>query len=932
MWEIFAYQNSDSLFGIFNASAALMGSHGYQNSLAIVAIVGFFAAFFAYVVRPELLTGWKWLAMVVLVSSVLVVPRVTVGIVDKTGGGPEQIVDNVPFGVAVLGSLTSRVGNTLTELFETAFQVLPGSAGLPTELTYQGHGLVFGDRLIRDTRTLVLQDPATRTDLINFVNNCTLYDLTDGTLDPAAFASSDNVWPLMGTPNPARFTPVATAPGVYTTMTCPDAYRSLDGRMPAQITVIERRLAMKLNPTLPPAVALAAIGGQVEQAYLRDGLTTAASSAADIVRQNALINAIDEANQVTGQRLNDPASLLLSLGRSQATAQANASWINAARMAEQALPIFRNTIEAVTYAVYPLMVLLLFIVPLREAVGLVRTYALVLVWIQLWPPLYAVLNYVASVYGAHELAAAAEIGGGAKALSIQTAGSIYSTAISSAAAVGGMVTSIPFIAWGLVRGLSSYGTSLMQSMSVLNSATQRDSAANATGDISLGNTTMDQRMVTPTTSNPFVSRLQTANGDWLTRDALGREAVAKLSSSGYASRIVSARVSEQSVKEASHSADAARSEAVAASVDRSAVLSSVLSSATAWSRSQRSSTSETSSDAQEMGKAASHLDQISQQVANRTGIDRAEVQALAFNLSASIGAGVGLGNAGVGVRGGASSGKTFSSALTVGEQKVLSNLTADDLSAFKRFTDRVTRDSSVLHAFSSDSSQGNELSARLSSATGRVERAERAFAEKRMLAERLSEAHESGEVLSVDLSRSPDRAYLMQRYSELADRYGEDSSAVQILLSNELALRSLRPIASFGDGSAVPASFNDLRRQFETSKGDSDLQPGAIDAAARNNEIKVRGSSAKPSKPTDRSSSVARKVRQGLLSNSSALPNAVQKEIETFDQRHEIVREADGTVHSPKSQLKENIRDLAADVKGLFDGDEESKSKSPHSK
>ena len=46
--------------------------------------------------RPEKLQGWKWLATVVLVFSVLIVPKVTVGIVDKTGGSAVKVVDNVP--------------------------------------------------------------------------------------------------------------------------------------------------------------------------------------------------------------------------------------------------------------------------------------------------------------------------------------------------------------------------------------------------------------------------------------------------------------------------------------------------------------------------------------------------------------------------------------------------------------------------------------------------------------------------------------------------------------------------------------------------------------------------------------------------------------------------------------------------------------------
>jgi conjugal transfer mating pair stabilization protein TraG len=49
-----------------------------------------------------------------------------VGVVDKTGGSAVKVVANVPFGVAFLGSVTSTVGHTLTGLFETAFQVIPG--------------------------------------------------------------------------------------------------------------------------------------------------------------------------------------------------------------------------------------------------------------------------------------------------------------------------------------------------------------------------------------------------------------------------------------------------------------------------------------------------------------------------------------------------------------------------------------------------------------------------------------------------------------------------------------------------------------------------------------------------------------------------------------------------------------------------------------
>jgi uncharacterized membrane protein YiaA len=165
MWEIYAYQNADSLFGIFNAAAAIHGSGDYMAAVAAVAFCGFISALVAYAFAPEKLQGWKWLATVLLVFSVLIVPRVTVGVVDKTGGSAVKVVANVPFGVAFLGSVTSTVGHTLTGLFETAFQVIPGVGALPSELSYEKNGLMFGNRLIRETGGVAFQDPNFRTDL-----------------------------------------------------------------------------------------------------------------------------------------------------------------------------------------------------------------------------------------------------------------------------------------------------------------------------------------------------------------------------------------------------------------------------------------------------------------------------------------------------------------------------------------------------------------------------------------------------------------------------------------------------------------------------------------------------------------------------------------------------------------------------------------------
>jgi conjugal transfer mating pair stabilization protein TraG len=639
MWEIYAYQNVDSLFGVFNAAAAIHASGDYASAIAAVAFCGFVAALIAYAFAPEKLQGWKWLASVALVFSVLIVPKVTVGIVDKTGGSPVKVVDNVPFGVAVLGSLTSTIGHTLTGLFETAFQVIPGTGALPTELSYQHNGLMFGNRLIRETGHVVFQDPAFRTDLVNFIHNCTTYDLIDGTLEPAMFSASDDVWALMASPNPARFTTLTGAGGMVDVDTCPNVYQSLDARMPAQLQRIQGRLAFQLNPTLPGAAAAAAVAGQIQQAYLKNGIANASATAADLIRQNAMLNAIEDTSRMVAQKANDPAAMVLAVGRAQAVAQANASWLNYGKVAEQALPVFRNVIEAVTYAMFPLFVLLLLLTSGRETMLAIKGYAAILTWIQLWPPLYAILNYMASIYAAYDLAAAADLGTGMKALALQTSSVIYSRAISGEAIVGYLSIVIPFVAWAALKRMENFGTALVGGLSGLQGMLSGSTSSATAGNTSLGNVAMDQMHLAPNRTSAFMASWQNdLSGNTFSANALtGKTAVSLLRNQGFASRVVSMRVSEQDVQDASRQVDAARGEAVAAHSERSAVLAEAFTKGVARLQSSRSSSGSTSSSFEQFGETLNRLDQISKNVADTTGLTQAQVARIAIGASGHLG-------------------------------------------------------------------------------------------------------------------------------------------------------------------------------------------------------------------------------------------------------------------------------------------------------
>ena len=913
MWEIFAYQNADSLFGVFNASAAIHASGDYAAALAAVAFCGFVAALIAYAFAPEKLQGWKWLGTVVLVFGILIVPKVSIGIVDKTGGSAVKVVDNVPFGVAVLGSLTSTIGHTVTGLFETAFQVIPGAGALPAELSYERNGLMFGNRLIRETGAVVFQDPNFRTDLINFVHNCTMYDLIDGTIDPGTFSSSGDVWALMSTPNPARFSTL-TSGGSVTVDTCPNVYNNLNGRLPAQITRIQGKLAFALNPTLPAVTASGLIAGQIQQAYLKNSIATAAATAADLIRQNAVVNAINDTSNIVGQKINDPAAMVLAVGRAQATAQQNATWINYGKVAEQALPVFRNVVEAVTYALFPLLVLLLLLTSGRETMIAFKGYAAILIWIQLWPPLYAVLNYMASIYAAYDLAAAADLGSGVKALSLQTASTIYSRAISGEAVVGYLAISIPFIAWAAVKRMENFGTALVGGLSGLQAALSGSTGSAATGNVNMGNVAMDQMQLAPNRTSAFMSSWQNdLSGNTFSANALtGRTAVSLLRNQGFASRVVSMRVSEQDTQNASRQVDAARSEMVSASNERSAVLAEAFTKGVAKLRASRSSTGSTSSSFEQFGETLNRLDQISKSVADATGLTQSQVARIALGASGHLGISTPI----AGLTGNATADKSYMSGLSSAEQKALTSMSSEQLAEFKQFGDRVSRDKSYMSTMASDAREAQDFAARLASTTARSQRADASLAERSAFAERISTAYERGETISIDIAQDPHNLAMFARYAE---QYGGSSASARVLMESELARQSLRPHRMFSDGTAVPTAFGELAAQHLQNAGDPLLAPNITGRHhANQGEVRRFEGTAQAVPPTEPPSDLRTTIRQ----EGERIRTATSTDQAKFEREAQIVETPDGTLASKRSlmlqtgkQVKEDGAPLLEDAK-----------------
>lgn len=827
MYEIFAYQNADSLAGIFNGIVAVMGSGDFAGSIAAVCIFGFIVALIAYLYAPEKLDGWKWLGTVIVVYSIMYVPRVTVTITDKTSGNPASVVDNVPLGVAVLGSITSQVGNTLTSLFETAFQVIPGNGALPAELAYQQNGLMFGSRMVKYTRNVTFLSPTFRTDLIAFIDNCTKYDLLDGTLDPQAFSTNDSIWTLMSASNPGRLTPITLSPGTTTVTQCDIAYSILNAQALIEVGNINTRLAQTLNPTLTAAAASALFGNQVVAAYQKNRLASAAATATEIILQNAMINTVNDTSLILGQRTNDPASLLLGMGRAQATAQMNASWVNYGMIAEQALPLIRNVIEAICYALFPFVVLLLFLTSGRQTLLAVKSYALTLLWIQLWPPIWAVLNYIASIAASNQLSAAANVGD-VNSLSLQTVSTIYSTSISLQAVVGYMCISVPAIAWAAIKGMETIGQAAITGVSSIQGTVGAASGQAALGNASMGNLAFEQQQLSANRTSAFMRSWQDdSTGNTFRRNAgTGTTAVDILANSSPFSLRTGASRNAGAEEQASRSVQAAREEMLAATQERQAVFAEALSHGRAQVDSSRFGSGYSKAQIGQFSDTYNEARNVVRQVASSININESDAAALVFQAQGGLSGGL-SGRAGRSLSGGTGRGGGASDVASIAEggqlgmqasvngslrqqygaqvsrEKGLSDtiLSPEQAAIIHAFADNYSKDRNFVRAISTDDRDAQERSARLSNAVSRSERASAALTSAERFAEELRYSSSQSESFDADVLKDPRNSDMLL---SIYRNYPSSPRMAAAAANSQLASMSglTRP-TSYGDGSTA---------------------------------------------------------------------------------------------------------------------------------
>lgn len=485
-YQIYSFGNGEILKGVFNAIAMCLNSHSGSLFVPLIRIGLLIGAVFAivYAIYGNYMRAFVgWIIPISAIMQVLFVPQATVWIIDPVSRYHEK-VDHVPYGLAMVSSYISRFGYVITEQIEKIFV-------LPDDLKYQKTGTLFGSYLIQQAKTFHITNEDLAENMRQFVGQCVVYDALLGkkyTIDD--LRNSPNIWELVtNNASPARSFlwrephlegRQQNRPEIVTCRKGVELFnRQWGGELNRCGTIFGQKIfgiiidaRKELLKYLPIAYGHLGDMGQ---------------SAAEILKQNLMIYAVVDGIEQKSVAVGNAPNFAVR----RAYLQQRSTYETIGAMAAEMLPTMKSTFEAIAYAMF------LFIIPLSllpMGWRFLTSWMQILLWLQMWPPLYAVLNYIMTMAARSKSIAALSISNKA-GVTIASSVGLANINADIAAMAGYLAMSIPFLCMALVRGVGSFAHLASNLSQVSQSAGSQAANDAVTGNYSFGNIQEGNRQI-----------------------------------------------------------------------------------------------------------------------------------------------------------------------------------------------------------------------------------------------------------------------------------------------------------------------------------------------------------------------------------------------------------------------------------------------------
>ncbi|AIT79622.1 conjugal transfer protein TraG N-terminal domain-containing protein [Novosphingobium pentaromativorans] len=483
MVEIFTVGGGEYIVNVLNAVAAWTGAGGYKSLIQVALVMGMVLAVIVVAFNQDWRAWLNWFLGATLIYMCLMVPRMDVHVTDRVNPSlAPATVANVPLGLALMASFTSQAGDYLTRSAELVF-------GLPDDLNYSKNGMIYGARLLESTRSLRISDPEFAANFDEHVRQCVFYDLLLGRYSMKELSESDDIWTTIAPGSAARaqkfLTRQADDSVTASIITCREAYTALSGQWASLIDEMTLVAGRQLYPRQTEALAKAKLMADLPIAY--QYLTGISRSASDIFRQVLTINAMNQA--MHGFAGASGTGSIDVFAQTRADIQTERTYSSIAHNAMKWVPILNVVLTVVFYALFPVL-FPLFLMPRTGPIAL-RGYVTGFFYLAAWGPLFVILHMILMFKGAGDVAAA----GGSTGLSLATFAGMSDVNSDIGILAGYLVASIPFLAGGVARGALAISGQATSYLNPSQNAAEEASREASTGNVSLGNSNIDNSTV-----------------------------------------------------------------------------------------------------------------------------------------------------------------------------------------------------------------------------------------------------------------------------------------------------------------------------------------------------------------------------------------------------------------------------------------------------
>ncbi|ECW1083720.1 conjugal transfer mating pair stabilization protein TraG [Salmonella enterica] len=431
MNEVYVIAGGEWLSNNLNAIAAFMSSRTWDSIEKIALTLSVLAVAVMWVQRHNVMDLLGWVAVFVLIS-LLVTIRTSVQIIDNSDLVRVYRVDNVPVGLALPLSLTTRIGHAMVASYEMIF-------AQPDSVTYSKTGMLFGAGLVTKSTDFLSRNPEITGLFQDYVQNCVMgniylnhkYSLEE------LMESGDPYTLIFSNPSPLR--------GVFDKnnhfLTCKDASVTLKDKLNLDTKTgggtwhyyVQQLFGGRPDPNLLFSTML---GDSYSYFY------GSSQSASQIIRQNVTINALRDGITSYAARSGDTASLM-NLATTSSMEKQRLAHASIGQVAMRTLPMTQTILLGIAIGIFPLLVLAAVFNKLTLSV--LKGYVFALMWLQSWPLLYAILNSAMTFY--------ARQNGVPVVLSEMSQIQLKYSDLATTAGYISMM--IPPLSWAMVKGLGA---------------------------------------------------------------------------------------------------------------------------------------------------------------------------------------------------------------------------------------------------------------------------------------------------------------------------------------------------------------------------------------------------------------------------------------------------------------------------------------------